>query len=83
MDAAWAMAAMLWPIKFLGGFVPVLIPSAIQMIAPNNMRAQLSAAEAEVARLGAALDACRAHGEKAADLASRLEVKQHQAQLQW
>lgn len=43
LPVAWAMAAMLWPIKFLGGFVPVLIPSAIQMIAPNNMRAQLSA----------------------------------------
>ena len=43
MPDATTMAAMLWPIKFLGGFVPVLIPSAIQMIAPGNMRAQLSA----------------------------------------
>lgn len=43
MPNAMTMAAMLWPIKFLGGFVPVLIPSAIQMVAPGNMRAQLSA----------------------------------------
>lgn len=43
LPQAWAMAAMLWPIKFLGGFIPVLIPSAIQMVAPGNMRAQLSA----------------------------------------
>lgn len=41
-NATW-MAVMVWPIKFLGGFNPVLIPAAIQMVAPHNLRAQLGA----------------------------------------
>jgi MFS family permease len=38
-----AMAFMLLPLKFLGGFVPVLIPSAIQLICPPELRSQLGA----------------------------------------
>lgn len=38
-----AMALLLLPIKFCVGFTPVLIPSAIQMIAPNRLRGQLGA----------------------------------------
>lgn len=34
---------MLFPFKFFIGFPPVLIPSAIQMIAPNRLRGQLGA----------------------------------------
>lgn len=37
------MAALLLPIKFCAGFTPVLIPSAIQMVAPNRLRGQLGA----------------------------------------
>ncbi len=37
------MAALLFPFKFFIGFVPVLIPSAIQMVAPNHLRGQLGA----------------------------------------
>jgi len=37
------MAALLWPIKFLGGFAPVLTPSALQVVCPPTMRAQMSA----------------------------------------
>lgn len=37
------MAVLLFPIKFCVGFTPVLIPSAIQMVAPNRLRGQLGA----------------------------------------
>lgn len=37
------MGALLFPLKFFGGFTPVLIPTAIQMIAPSALRAQLGA----------------------------------------
>jgi MFS family permease len=40
---AFVMAALLFPFKFFIGFTPVLIPSALQMIAPNQIRAQLGA----------------------------------------
>jgi MFS family permease len=40
---AVVMALLLIPIKFCVGFTPVLIPSAIQMIAPNRLRGQLGA----------------------------------------
>lgn len=43
MPNSWSMAAMLFPFKFFIGFPPVLIPSAIQMIAPNRLRGQLGA----------------------------------------
>jgi MFS family permease len=43
MPHPWLMAALLFPIKFFGGFGPVLIPSAIQLIAPSALRAQLGA----------------------------------------
>lgn len=38
-----AMALMLCPIKFFLGFTPMLIPAAIQMIAPAHLRAQMGA----------------------------------------
>ncbi len=38
-----AMALCLLPLKFFVGFPPVLIPSAIQMVAPNRLRGQLGA----------------------------------------
>lgn len=37
------MAALLFGFKFFIGWTPVLIPSAIQMVAPNHLRAQLGA----------------------------------------
>ena len=37
------MAALLFPFKFFIGFTPVLIPAALQMVAPNQIRAQLGA----------------------------------------
>ena len=40
---ALTMAVLLFPFKFFIGFTPVLIPSALQMIAPNQIRAQLGA----------------------------------------
>jgi len=40
---ATIMAILLFPFKFFIGFTPVLIPSAIQMVAPNQIRAQLGA----------------------------------------
>ena len=40
---ATVMALLLFPFKFFIGFTPVLIPSALQMIAPNQIRAQLGA----------------------------------------
>lgn len=40
---ATAMAALLFGFKFFIGWTPVLIPSAIQMVAPNHLRAQLGA----------------------------------------
>ncbi len=40
---AVTMAALLFPFKFFIGFTPVLIPAALQMVAPNNIRAQLGA----------------------------------------
>lgn len=43
MPSGWSMALMLLPLKFLGGFVPVLIPSAIQMVAPVALRSQAGA----------------------------------------
>ncbi|WP_404335154.1 spinster family MFS transporter [Sphingomonas sp. MMS12-HWE2-04] len=44
MANPWAMTALLFPIKFFMGFTPVLIPAAIQMVAPNRLRGQMSAA---------------------------------------
>lgn len=43
MPTAASMAFMLFPFKFFIGFTPVLIPSAIQMVAPNHLRGQLGA----------------------------------------
>ncbi|HEX3995256.1 MAG TPA: hypothetical protein VHX39_29125, partial [Acetobacteraceae bacterium] len=43
MPTPTLMAALLFPIKFLGGFSPVLIPSAIQLACPANLRAQMGA----------------------------------------
>jgi MFS family permease len=43
MPTATLMAVMLLPIKFFVGFPPVLITSALQMVAPNRQRAQLGA----------------------------------------
>ena len=40
---ATTMALCLLPLKFFVGFPPVLIPSAIQMVAPNRLRGQLGA----------------------------------------
>jgi MFS family permease len=40
---ATVMAMCLLPLKFFVGFPPVLIPSAIQMVAPNRLRGQLGA----------------------------------------
>jgi MFS family permease len=40
---ATAMALLLFPFKFFIGFTPVLIPSALQLVAPNQIRAQLGA----------------------------------------
>jgi MFS family permease len=40
---AAVMALCLLPLKFFVGFPPVLIPSAIQMVAPNRLRGQLGA----------------------------------------
>ena len=40
---ALVMAMLLFPFKFFIGFTPVLIPSALQMVAPNQIRAQLGA----------------------------------------
>jgi hypothetical protein len=40
---ATVMALLLFPFKFFIGFTPVLIPSALQMVAPNHIRAQLGA----------------------------------------
>jgi hypothetical protein len=37
------MAALHFPFKFFGGFTPVLITSAIQMISPDRLRGQLGA----------------------------------------
>jgi len=37
------MSALLFPFKFFVGFPPVLITSAIQMVAPNRLRGQLGA----------------------------------------
>ncbi|QSR20164.1 MFS transporter [Novosphingobium sp. KA1] len=39
----FAMGLMLLPLKFLGGFTPVLIPAAIQIVAPDRLRGQLGA----------------------------------------
>lgn len=41
MPNATLAAAMLFPFKFFVGFPPVLITSAIQMVAPNRLRGQL------------------------------------------
>ncbi len=43
MPNGYLMAVLLLPLKFFGGFTPVLIPTAIQMIAPAALRAQLGA----------------------------------------
>lgn len=43
MPTAWAMGALLFPFKFFVGFPPVLLTSAIQMVAPNRLRGQLGA----------------------------------------
>ena len=41
--SATGMAILLFPFKFFIGFTPVLIPAALQMVAPNQIRAQLGA----------------------------------------
>jgi MFS family permease len=43
MPSAGLMAFMLFPFKFFIALNPVLVPSAIQMVAPNQLRAQLGA----------------------------------------
>ena len=43
MPNAALMAAMIWPVKFFSGCGPVLIPAAIQMVAPAHLRSQLGA----------------------------------------
>jgi MFS family permease len=43
MPNAVLMSILLFPFKFFVGFPPVLIASAIQMVAPNRLRAQLGA----------------------------------------
>ncbi len=43
MPSPVLMASLLFPLKFFVGFPPVLIPAAIQMAAPNQIRAQLGA----------------------------------------
>ncbi len=43
MPSPVLMAVLLFPLKFFVGFPPVLIPAAIQMAAPNQIRAQLGA----------------------------------------
>lgn len=43
MPSAGLMALMLFPFKFLIALNPVLVPSAIQMVAPNQLRGQLGA----------------------------------------
>ncbi len=43
LNDATMMAVLLFPFKFFGGFTPVLIPSAIQMISPGTLRGQLGA----------------------------------------
>jgi MFS family permease len=43
MPNAHLMAMLVFPLKFIGGFVPVLIPSAIQMVSPPALRAQMGA----------------------------------------
>ncbi len=43
MPTPLSMALWLIPLKFCVGFPPVLIPAAIQMAAPNQIRAQLGA----------------------------------------
>lgn len=43
MPNAMLAAALLFPFKFFVGFPPVLITSAIQMVAPNRLRGQLGA----------------------------------------
>ncbi len=43
MPTPQLMALCLLPLKFFVGFPPVLIPSAIQMVAPNRLRGQLGA----------------------------------------
>ncbi|WP_321490111.1 MFS transporter [uncultured Hyphomonas sp.] len=43
MPNATLMALMMFPFKFFIAFNPVLVPSAIQMVAPNQLRGQLGA----------------------------------------
>jgi MFS family permease len=43
MPEPWAMAAMLCLIKVFLGFTPMLIPAAIQMVAPPHLRARMGA----------------------------------------
>jgi MFS family permease len=43
MPSATLAAAMLFPFKFFVAFPPVLITSAIQLVAPNRLRGQLGA----------------------------------------
>jgi MFS family permease len=43
MPNAYLMAILVFPLKFIGGFVPVLIPSAIQLVSPPSLRAQMGA----------------------------------------
>ncbi len=43
MPNAQAMALMMFPFKFFIALNPVLVPSAIQMVAPNQLRGQLGA----------------------------------------
>ena len=41
--SAMLMALLLFPFKFFIGFTPVLIPAALQLVGPNQIRAQLGA----------------------------------------
>ncbi len=43
MPTPYLMAAFLFPIKFFVALTPVLIPSAIQLVAPNQIRGQMGA----------------------------------------
>jgi MFS family permease len=43
MPTPFLMAAFLFPIKFFVALTPVLIPSAIQLVAPNQIRGQMGA----------------------------------------
>ncbi|WP_321490102.1 MFS transporter [uncultured Hyphomonas sp.] len=43
MPSSWMMAGLLFPTKLFSALTPVLIPSAIQLVAPNQIRGQMGA----------------------------------------